>query len=375
MPRFRLARLWRGFTLVELLVVIAIIAVLIGLLLPAVQKVREAAARMQSGNNLKQMVLATHNINDTNGHLPPSMGAHPFSTNGQDWSQPYLPSHFGTLQYFLLPFLEQDSAFKAAEINGWYPNASMNPYDPLAQGYPIFTDQTHPGGHQSNSWWSQARPKVFQAPGDPTMPGDGGTWATGAQGLPRGATSYAANWHVFRGGWGEDWQVGGPSKLAAVTDGLSNTIFFAERYCGCGPGNEGGGNNAWSGGGGAILNFAAHIWAEDGQNAGPVAEPWNPRSNITPTFWVHLPLWSGVGGSSSINWQQVPNYPWAYAVPFQDRPPIKLCDPTRLQSFAAGGIMVGMGDGSVRGVNVATSAQTWGRAIDPTDGGALGADW
>src|SRR5262245_30217401 len=103
MFRFAKTRRRRGFTLIEVLVVIAIIAVLLGLLLPAVQKVREAASRIQCTNNLKQLALACHNYHDVHGYLPPGGVHNPPGDRRYDQ---------GSWHVYILPFMEQENVFR-----------------------------------------------------------------------------------------------------------------------------------------------------------------------------------------------------------------------------------------------------------------------
>jgi len=179
-----------GFTLIELLVVIAIIAILIGLLLPAVQKVREAAARLKCSNNFKQMGLAMHSYNDTYNHLPAGWVANA-SGNGQ-------PSPGWSWATLILPFLEQGNLYN-----------QLNP------------DVSTPGGVPAPTATNglQAPLSVYRCPSDSGQ-------AINTQFQSYATSNYVCNREVLGPNVGN---VPNALSIQGISDGSSNTILVGER--------------------------------------------------------------------------------------------------------------------------------------------------
>jgi prepilin-type N-terminal cleavage/methylation domain-containing protein/prepilin-type processing-associated H-X9-DG protein len=211
-----------AFTLIELLVVIAIIAVLIGLLLPAVQRVREAAARIKCANNLKQMGLALHQYHDVEGAFPSGVNTN-FSVH---WHWSWMAK--------ILPYLEQDNLYKAAD--SWAHNTSIPVtwFTPPPSGTPGYAHWSPWGGWVFGLTQPDQNPYIatvvpmFVCPSEPYARTMTLVTPTGKQ-LVQAMTDYqgvsGTNYLTTDGMLGSNRTV----RFLDVTDGTSNTLLVGER--------------------------------------------------------------------------------------------------------------------------------------------------
>lgn len=326
MPTHKRPLTLAGFTLIELLVVIAIIAILIALLVPAVQKVREAAARTQCANNLKQVALAMHSCHDAHKRLPPLLGVYPQTGNHPQYSYSW-----GNQFYHILPFIEQNNLYQASY------------------------DATNPDGNGAAAgyrpWISgiyQKSISVYVCPSDPSY----GVGTANAQGIVPGfswsdnfgLTSYAANAQVFAkvnangsmsGSGGPNYSPWyGATRLTDIRDGTSNTIMFAERFARCG-------------------------------------DPTTPSSANMWDFW-----WAGAWQPCFAN--TAAGQPVGVASMFQVNVGnfnTSTCDGLRPSTPHTNTINVALGDATVRNLAAGLNPTTWWAACTSSNGDVLGSDW
>jgi prepilin-type N-terminal cleavage/methylation domain-containing protein len=378
-----------AFTLVELLVVIAIIATLIGLLLPAVQKVRESAAKAQCLNNIKQMLLACHNYQSAYNRLPPG-------ADNADGAQGFPHSKtYGTLFFHFLPFIEQDALYKLALDTtiagqpGGPPQGALVcllPFDGSLLGLPQGPyGDPFVGGSTANAVFRQGV-KNFLCPADFTandvLPGVISPMINGKNWGNWGASSYGFNALVFcaegyfsptnqplpapqpnfqgysftTGHQGD----GHASMQATIPDGLSNTLFISEKIAQCTSNTI---SNPFLGG----PLIGGSIWAYDNQDISDAASvtwfaPFHPGVQLAS--YLALPGANPIGPASTPQIQPVP--------PTGN---LSNCDPTRASTLHTAACLVGMGDGSARYVSGGVLGATWWAACTPNANDLLGSDW
>jgi prepilin-type N-terminal cleavage/methylation domain-containing protein len=336
-----------GFTLIELLVVIAIIAVLIGLLLPAVQKVREAAARIQCINNVKQFSLATHTYTDAIGRVP------------QLWYQTTAsPRETGSIFFYLLPFIEQQNVYDlagAGQLGSSVKRASNIVNNEVIRLYICPSDPTNPSNRDDG--------------GVSYVPGYTGSLTRNpiTNELAVTGCSYAANIIVFDPNSLADVNASstaptGPSLFTsmpqAMPDGTSNTVCFAHRYKVCSSTLFGTTRNLWWGNprhSNGVKNCPGFGFREYSLD--------NPRQPNRGFIRIS----SGASYTSSASPDS--------GIPFQTTPAADFCQQNVTQSPHPGVMITGLGDGSVRTVSASISTRTWYYACHPYDGQVLGPDW
>lgn len=267
-----------AFTLIELLIVIAIIGILIALLLPAIQKIRDSANRVQSLNQIRQIILSVHQFGNAKEQRWPSAETQIAQKRDE-----------GSVFIEILPYLEQ---------------GIFNNFVLLNQPTPVV--------------------KFYISPSDPT--------AFASFKSNYRITSYAANYQVFKGD---------PRPGSTISDGLSQTIAFAEHY---GYDCQGG-----------IFLYASQNGTTNARRATFADDCCDIRPVTT--------------GNPPITTSTVPGYT------FQVAPPIDECVPSIAQGSSSGGMLIGLCDGSARSINSSIASSTYWAAVTPAGGETLGPDW
>ena len=347
----------RGFTLIELLVVIAIIAILIGLLLPAVQKVREAAARMTCTNNLKQIAIANMNYESGTGTFLPGVGR-----NGCCW---------GTWMIPVLPYVEQDNLFR------YYVNFDGIDYPAIPGGNRYSSNNGTGPAPNGNRFVASARLKTFTCPSDTVQLFgtltkhnyvlNAGNTTFFQVSLPLGCTGgntvgNASGCVSFGGapfGWFENsdlvsdstnpysapspayptpqsGKMGRPRKIAEITDGTSNTLCVSEVLQG--RDNDLRGFSWWGGGSGFTTHMVPNSTEQDVLTGGICVPLVNPRMPCTLVSTATRARMAGV------------------------------------RSLHTGGVNAALCDGSVRFVRDSIDPSAWRAAGTSMGGETLGLD-
>src|SRR5262249_5668662 len=305
------------------------------LLLPAVQKVREAANRAKCFNNMRQLGLATHNCHDQLQKLPP--GCWWFTPNGQDPGTVGGSGGDGNVVFHLLPDIEMDNMYKStAQASGT--GTIYWPYNSTAQVY-------------------LKAVKTYVCPSDPSVASDGLT------DLNWGASSYAFNAQIFArcdptayndpgiwssiksGGNLQEW-FNAPTIPGSFQDGQANTIMFAEKYGRCkllSPNIDG-----------------ASLWA---------------YSDFSQRYMPAFALYVTPGKPGAALYNDINAIGFNSKFLLQPNPYLSNCNPLRASTGHSGGMNVSLGDGSARSISSSISGQSWWHAITPSSGEVLKGDW
>ncbi|QEL13519.1 DUF1559 domain-containing protein [Limnoglobus roseus] len=335
LSRRRQAKPLAGFTLIELLVVIAIIAILIGLLLPAVQKVREAAARAKCTNNLKQLGIGLHAAHDQSGKLPPGRKEDTF--NSFTWS------------LFSLPFIEQSAKFTG------YPGINDTTTSPIPNNQTMAPAATQAALEASVSSW--------MCPSDsyPAIGESGGGWARargnyagcvgagsmfGAQLTIGGTALTPFGPGTFYVSAGQNYKNARRQSFTDISDGTSNTIMLAERL-----------STTVTGWGGLPGDITL-----GNMGGGLFSTALGPNSTVADLLRGNSDGDAGACPSQHADSLYKPGCTWTGS--------------TQANAYASayskhtGGVNVGMADGSVRFIRDTINVTTW-RAMGTFAGGEV----